>query len=101
MATFCALNAGLLAQTQYLSMLNYSVMQITNKRQNIAYLTLQLAGADTEDPRFAQLQAQDNYLEIQQKNLETQIQTASAQVKALEKIVQQNSKEACTINFSA
>ena len=53
-------------------------MSISNKRQQIAYQTMQLSNADWEtDPRVKQLQAMDSYLELQQKNLETQQKSAA------------------------
>ena len=100
--TYCALNAGLLSSTLYKSNLEFAIAQISNQRQQIAYQTMQLAGVDWEtDPRVKQLQAQDSWLELQQKALETQLKTATAQQESLQKAVDTNAKKDHTLNISA
>ena len=69
MATICAVQTRLLTLTQYKSNLEYSIMNISNKRQNIAYtLSRACTGSDWEnDPQVQQLQYMDSYLELQQR----------------------------------
>ncbi|MBS4760648.1 MAG: hypothetical protein KHX03_08140 [Clostridium sp.] len=100
--TFCALNTRLLTLTMYKSNLEYSITSISNKRQQIAYQTMNLANVDWEsDPRVKQLQAMDSYLELQQKNLETQQKAASAELESMQKIVENNVKKDMTLNLTA
>lgn len=100
--TICAVNANLLQATLYKSQLEYSIMNISNKRQQIAYQTMQLSDADWEkDPRVKQLQAMDSYLELQQKNLETQQKTAAAQVESFQKLLDSNTSKDFKLNINA
>ena len=63
---------------------------------------MSLANVDWEsDPRVKQLQAMDSYLELQQKNLETQQKAASAELESMQKIVENNVKKDMTLNLTA
>ena len=94
-ATYCAINTRLLTITQYKSNLEYSIMNISNKRQNIAYQTSSLIGADWEsDPAVKRLQLMDQQLELQQK-------AAAAELESIQKLLQTNVKSAHTLNFNA
>lgn len=100
--TVGAINTNVLMLTQYKSQLEFSIMTISNKRQNIAYQTMQLSNVDWEnDPRVKQLQAMDQWLELQQKNLETQQKSATAQLESFQKILDTNLKKDFTINLNA
>lgn len=100
--TVGAINTNVLMLTQYKSQLEFSIMTISNKRQNIAYQTMQLSNVDWEsDPRVKQLQAMDQWLELQQKNLETQQKSATAQLESYQKILDTNVKKDFTINLNA
>ena len=100
--TIGAINTNVLMMTQYKSQLEFSIMTISNKRQNIAYQTMQLSNVDWEnDPRVKQLQAMDQWLELQQKNLETQQKSAAAQLESYQKILDTNVKKDFTINLNA
>lgn len=100
--TVGAINTRLLSLTMYKSNLEFSITSITNKRQQIAYQTMQLAGADFEnDPRVQALQAMDQYLELQQKNLETQQKAANSELESMQKILDTNVKKDFTINLTA
>lgn len=100
--TVGAINTNVLMMTQYKSQLEFSIMTISNKRQNIAYQTMQLSNVDWEtDPRVKQLQAMDQWLELQQKNLETQQKSAAAQLESYQKILDTNVKKDFTINLNA
>lgn len=101
--TIGSVNANLLSTTLYKSNLEHTIMTISNKRQQIAYQTMQLSNADgvdwENDPRIQQLQAMDSYLELQQKNLETQQQSAAAQLQSLQKLLETNTKKDFTLNM--
>ena len=100
--TVGAINTNVLMMTQYKSQLEFSIMTISNKRQNIAYQTMQLSNVDWEnDPRVKQLQAMDQWLELQQKNLETQQKSATHQLESYQKILDTNLKKDFTINLNA
>ena len=100
--TIGAINTNVLMLTQYKSQLEFSIMTISNKRQNIAYQTMQLSNVDWEtDPRVKQLQAMDQWLELQQKNLETQQKAVAAEHDSLLKALDTNIKKDCTINLNA
>ena len=100
--TICAIHANILSTTLYKSNLEFSIMSISNKRQQIAYQTMQLSNADWEtDPRVKQLQAMDSYLELQQKNLETQQKSAASQLESYQKILDTNVKKDFTLNLNA
>lgn len=100
--TICAIQANILSTTLYKSNLEFSIMSISNKRQQIAYQTMQLSNADWEtDPRVKQLQAMDSYLELQQKNLETQQKSAASQLESYQKILDTNVKKDFTLNLNA
>lgn len=100
--TVGAINTNVLMMTQYKSQLEFSIMTISNKRQNIAYQTMQLSNVDWEtDPRVKQLQAMDQWLELQQKNLETQQKSAASQLESYQKILDTNVKKDFTINLNA
>ena len=100
--TVGAINTNVLMMTQYKSQLEFSIMTISNKRQNIAYQTMQLSNVDWEnDPRVKQLQAMDQWLELQQKNLETQQKSATQQLESYQKILDTNLKKDFTINLNA
>ena len=108
--TIGAINTRLLSLTLYKSNLEYSITSISNKRQQIAYQTMQLSDVDWEsDPRVQQLQAMDSYLELQQKNLETQQQknletqqkAAASELESMQKILDTNVKKDFTLNLNA
>ena len=102
--TIGAINTRLLSLTMYKSNLEFTITSISNRRQNLAYQTMQLAtaGADFEnDPRVQQLQAMDQYLELQQKNLETQQKAASSELESMQKILDTNVKKDFTLNLNA
>ena len=100
--TIGAINTRLLSLTLYKSNLEYSITSISNKRQQIAYQTMQLADADWEsDPRIQQLQALDSYLEVQHKNLETQQKAAASELESMQKILDTNVKKDFTLNVNA
>ena len=100
--TYCALNAALLQSTLYKSQLEFSLTNISNKRQQIAWQTMQLSDADWEnDPRVKKLQSMDSYLELQQKQIETQLKAATAQAESFEKAVQTNVPKDHKLNLTA
>ncbi len=100
--TIGAINTRLLSLTMYKSNLEFSITSISNRRQQIAYQTMQLADADWEsDPRVQQLQAMDQYLELQQKNLETQQKAATSELESMQKILDTNVKKDFTLNLNA
>lgn len=100
--TVCAIQANILQTTLYKSNLEFSIMSISNKRQQLAYQMMQLCNADWEnDPRVKQIQAMDSYLELQQKNLETQQKAATAQLESYQKILDSNVKKDFTLNLNA
>lgn len=100
--TICAVNTRLLTLTMYKSNLEYSIMNISNKRQNIAYQTSSLIGADWEnDPNVKKLQLMDQQLELQQKNLETQQKASAAELESMQKLLDNNVKKDFTLNFNA
>ena len=100
--TIGAINTRLLSLTLYKSNLEYSITSISNKRQQIAYQTMQLADADWEsDPRIQQLQAMDSYLELQQKNLETQQKAVASELESMQKILDTNVKNDFQLNVNA
>ena len=100
--TISAVQANILSTTLYKSNLEFQIMNISNKRQQIAYQTMQLADVDWEsDPRVKQLQAMDSYLELQQENLETQQKSAAAQLESYQKLLDNNVKKDFTLNLNA
>ena len=100
--TIGAINPRLLSLTLYKSNLEFSITSISNKRQQIAYQTMQLSNVDWEnDPRVQQLQAMDSYLELQQKNLETQQKAASSELESMQKILDTNIKKDFQLNLNA
>ena len=100
--TIGAINTRLLSLTMYKSNLEFSITSISNRRQQIAYQTMQLADADWEsDPRVQQLQSMDQYLELQQKNLETQQKAATSELESMQKILDTNVKKDFTLNLNA
>lgn len=101
--TICAVNVNLLQATLYKSQLEFGIMNISNKRQQIAgLLSGQLANADWEnDPRVRQLQFMDEKLELQQKQLETQQKTAAAQVESFQKLLDSNTNKDFKLNINA
>ncbi len=100
--TIGAINTRLLSLTLYKSNLEFSITSISNQRQQIAYQTMQLSDADWEsDPRIQQLQAMDSYLELQQKNLETQQKAATSELESMQKILDTNVKKDFTLNLNA
>lgn len=100
--TICAVNTRLLTLTMYKSNLEYSIMNISNKRQNIAYQTSSLIAADWEnDPNVKKLQLMDQQLELQQKNWETQQKAAAAELESMQKLLDNNVKKDFTLNFNA
>lgn len=101
--TICAVNTNILSLTLYKSNLEFSIMGISSKRQNIAYtLSRACTSSDWEnDPKVQQLQYMDSYLELQQKNLETQQKAATAQLESYQKLLDSNIKKDFTINLNA
>ena len=100
--TIGAINTRLLSLTLYKSNLEFSITSISNQRQQLAYQTMQLSDADWEsDPRIQQLQAMDSYLELQQKNLETQQKAATSELESMQKILDTNVKKDFTLNLNA
>ncbi len=102
--TVCALNTNILSLTLYKSNLEYSIMNISSQRQNIAYTLSRACTGTTDfsnDPQVQSLQYMDSYLELQQKNLETQQKAATTQLESLQKLLENNIKKDFTINLSA
>mgnify|MGYP001625071887 CR=1 FL=1 len=100
--TIGAINTRLLSLTLYKSNLEFSITSISNQRQQIAYQTATLSNVDWEnDPRVKQLQAMDSYLELQQKNLETQQKAAASELESMQKILDTNVKKDFTLNLNA
>ena len=100
--TVCAVQTNLLQTTLYKSQLEFSIMNISNKRQQIAYQTMQLSDADWEtDPRIKQLQSLDSYLELQQKQSETQQKAAASQLESYQKLLDTNVNKDFNLNLSA
>lgn len=100
--TVSAIQANILSTTLYKSNLEFQIMNISNKRQQIAYQTMQLSDVDWEnDPRVKQLQAMDSYLELQQENFETQQKAAAAQLESYQKLLDTNVKKDFTLNLNA
>ena len=102
MATYCAVQANLLQATLAKSNLEYTIMGISNKRQQIAYQTMQLSDVDWEtDPRIKYLQSMDSWLDLQQKNLETQQKAYATKIESYQKLLDANAKSAHTLNINA
>lgn len=100
--TIAAVQANILSTTLYKSNLEFQIMNISNKRQQIAYQTMQLSDVDWEnDPRIKQLQAMDSYLELQQETFETQQKAAASQLESLLKLIDTNVKKDFTLNLNA
>lgn len=100
--TIAAVQANILSCTLYKSNLEYTIMNISNKRQQIAYQTMQLSDCDWEnDPRVKRLQAMDSYLELQQKNFETQQKAVTSQLDSYQKLLDTNVKKDFTLNLNA
>ena len=100
--TIAAVQANILSTTLYKSNLEFQIMNISNKRQQIAYQTMQLSDVDWEnDPRVKQLQTMDSYLELQQENFETQQKAAASQLESYQKILDTNVKKDFTLNLNA
>jgi hypothetical protein len=99
--TVGAVNTSILQLTLYKSNLEFTIMQISGKRQNLAYQAMNLCNAEDEDPRLKQLQAMDSYLELQQKSFETQQKSATAQLDSFQKLLDNNIKKDFTINLNA
>jgi hypothetical protein len=100
--TVCAVQTNLLQTTLYKSQLEFSIMNISNKRQQIAYQTMQLSDVDWDkDPRIKQLQSLDSYLELQQKQLETQQKAAASQLESYQKLLDTNVNKDFKLNLSA
>lgn len=100
--TIAAVQANILSTTLYKSNLEFQIMNISNKRQQIAYQTMQLSDVDWEnDPRIKQLQAMDSYLELQQETFETQQKAAASQLESLLKLLDTNVKKDFTLNLNA
>ena len=93
--------------TSYKSDLEYSLMEIGQRRAALAYQSSSLAiSASTDpeailsdDPTYQALSWQDKQYEQQQKTLETQLQVVNAQVESYKKLVESNSKDNFSINF--
>lgn len=51
------------------------------------------------DPRVQKLQAMDSYLELQQKQIETQLKAAASQLESYQKAVETNVKNDYKLNL--
>ena len=105
--TVCAAQMQLQYATSYQSDLQYSLMEIGQKRQALAYRSSSLAMASSsdpeailsEDPVYQAMAWQDKQYEQQQKTLETQLSVAAAQVDSAQKLVEQEAKKVGKINW--
>ena len=105
--TVCAALVSLQYYTSYKSDLEYSLMEIGQRRQALAYQSSALAMAAASDPEavlaeddvYQALAWQDKNYEQQQKTLETQLSVASAQIESYQKLVDNNIKNDFKMNI--
>lgn len=101
--TYCALHAQQLSLAMYVSNCNFTISSITQKRMNVAW-QLQSFAATVDynnDPKIQQLQAMDNYLELQQKTIETQVSAAQKSLESIENYLKDGVKKGHTLNLNA
>ena len=92
--TIAACNARLLTLTMYKSDLEYRIISVSNRRQQLAYQSAALSDADfNEDPRVEALQLHESALELEQKNLETQQKAVVSEYEGLQKLLESNIKK--------
>ena len=92
--TIASVNARLLTMSMYKSDLEYRIMAVSNRRQQLSYQSAALSDADfNEDPRVKALQLQESALDLEQKNLETQQKAVSAEFDGLQKLLESNIKK--------
>lgn len=110
-----AAQARMLTLTMYKSDLEYRIMNISAQRQALStqsqaystaiYQQYQEAGLDapdlSNDPVLAGIQAQDSYLEQQQKTLETQQKSVTSDLESVEKLVDTNIKKDFKLNIGS
>ena len=95
--------------TSYKSDLEYSLMEIGQRRAALAYESSALAiSASTDpeailsdDPTYQALSWQDKQYEQQQKTLETQLSVVNAQIQSYQQLVDNNTKSNFKINFGS
>ena len=105
--TICAAQITLQYLTSYKSDLEYSLMEIGQRRQVLAYRSSQLASEAASDPEavlsddpvYQAMAWQDKQYEQQQKTLETQQAIASSQIESYKKLVESNIKNDFSIKF--
>lgn len=105
--TISAVQIALQYYTSYKSDLEYSMMEIGNRRMVIAYRSSQLAqqaAADPEavladDPIYQALALQDKLYEQQMKTAETQQSMVAQLIQSYEKLLQQNIKDEFQISW--
>ena len=104
---FCAALVSLQYYISYESDLQYSLMEIGQQRQKLAYQSSALAMSAASDPEviladnptYQALAWRDKQYEQQQKMLETQLSVASSQRESLQKLVDDKAKNDMKINF--
>ena len=95
--------------TSYKSDLEYSLMEIGQRRAVLAYESSALAISASTDPEailsddatYQALAWQDKQYEQQQKTLETQLQVVDAQIKSYQQLVDNNAKNNFAIKFAS
>ena len=105
--TVCAALISLQYSMSYKSDLEFSLMEIGQRRQALAYRSSVLAMKSSsdpevilsEDPTYLAMTWQDKQYEQQQKTLETQLSVVSAQIESYQKLVDNNVKNEFKINF--
>ena len=92
--TMCALQLRFMQLTQQKSDCEFAILQITSKRQIIAYQLQALAGDDFNDnPAVNQLQLTDEIYELEQTSLETQQKAITAEYDSVQKLLDTNIKK--------
>ncbi len=105
--TVCAAQITMQYLMSYKSDLEYSLMEIGQRRQVLAYRSSQLASEAASDPEavlsddpvYQAMSWQDKQYEQQQKTLETQQSAASAQIESYQKLLEGNIKKDFQINW--
>lgn len=93
--TIAAGQARFLSLTARKADIEYSLMNISQRRMTLSYQAGSIFSKkiSTTSPMAAMIQEADKRLELEQKQLETQLKAATAEVDSVRKLVDNNTKK--------
>ncbi len=99
--SFAVPQLRLLTLQDYTSNLETQITSIVNQKLILSYQMTSLIGVDQDSPEVLAVHYKDQQLDLIQKQLETQLKAANAELESIKKLVETNAKRDGTLNITA